>query len=98
MRIGVVILLNLLAMSSIAIAGETVTVLMVGTNTYRHVAIFKGSATDIYFTSDRGLANAKLKDLDPAMQKHFNYNPTNAAAIEQKQKTANALYYQQVSR
>jgi len=98
MRIGVVILLNLLAMASIAIAGETVSVLMVGTNTYSHAAIFKVSATDIYFTSDQGLANVKLKDLDPAMQKHFNYNPTNAVAIEQKQKAANALYYQEVSR
>ena len=98
MRIGVVILLNLLAMASIVIADETVQVLTVGTNTYRHVAIFKVSATDIYFTSDRGLANAKLKDLPPAIQKHFNYNPTNAATMEQKQKAGNALYYQQVSR
>ena len=98
MRIGVVILFNLFAMVSIAIADEALPVLVVGTNTYRHVAIFKVSATDIYFTSDRGMANAKLKDLDPAMRKHFNYNPTNAVAIEQKQKTGNALYYKQVSR
>ena len=97
MRIGVVILFNLFAMVSIAIADEALPVLVVGTNTYRHVAIFKVSATDIYFTSDRGMANAKLKDLDPGTQKHFNFNPTNAAAIERKQKAADALYFQEVS-
>jgi len=96
MRIGAAILLNLLAMASVAVADETLPVLVVGTNTYRHVAIFKVSATDIYFTSDRGMANAKLKDLDPALQKHFNFNPTNAAAIEQKQKDANVQYHLQV--
>lgn len=80
-------------MASMAIADETMSVLTVGTNAYKHVSIFKVSATDIYFTSDKGLANAKLKDLDREMQKHFNYNPTNAAAADQRQKAGNALYH-----
>jgi thiol-disulfide isomerase/thioredoxin len=95
MRIGVVILLNLLTMASVAVAGEKLPVLKAGNEVYSNVTIMSVSATDIYFTSNRGLANAKLKDLDSALQKHFNFNPTNAAAIEQKQKAANAEYHLQ---
>jgi thiol-disulfide isomerase/thioredoxin len=98
MCIGVAILLNLLAMASIAIAGEMLPVLKAGSEVYSNVTILSVSATDIYFTSNRGLANAKLKNLDPALQKHFNFNPTNAVAIERKHKTDNALYFQEVSR
>ena len=90
MRIGTAILLNLLAMASIATAGETLPVLKAGDEVYSNATILRVSVTDIYFTSDRGLANAKLKDLEPAIQKHFNFNRTNAAAVEQKQKEANA--------
>jgi thiol-disulfide isomerase/thioredoxin len=97
MRIGVAILLNLLAMASIAIADETLPELKAGDQTYTHVTIFKISATDIYFTSDKGMANAKLKDLTPELQKHFHFNSTNAVAIEQKQKAANVQYFQNVS-
>ena len=93
MRIGVAILLNLLAMASVAIADETLPVLKAGNEVYSNVTVLSVSATDIYFTSNRGLANAKLKDLDPALQKHFNFNPTNAAAIERKEKDANAEYH-----
>jgi predicted Zn-dependent protease len=60
--------------------------------TYSNVVVFKVSATDIYFTSNKGLANVKLKDLDSAMQKHFNFNPTNAAAVESDRVEADAQY------
>src|SRR5208282_4994258 len=86
MRIGVVILFNLLAMAPIAIADETLPVVKAGSEVYSNVTILGVSATDIYFTSNRGLANAKSKDLEPALQKHFNFKPTNAAAIEKKHK------------
>ena len=95
MRIGVVILLNLFAVACVAVAGETLPLLQAGDEVYSNVTIMSVSATDVYFTSSRGLANAKLKDLAPAMQKHFNYNPTNAAAIEQRQKADNATYHLQ---
>jgi thiol-disulfide isomerase/thioredoxin len=93
MRIGLVILLNLAAVASIARADETLPVLKAGDLTYSNVTVFKVSATDVYFTSDKGLGNAKLKDLNPELQKHFNYNPTNAAAVEKKQKAENDLYH-----
>jgi hypothetical protein len=39
------------------------------------------------------MANAKLKKLDPELQKHFHYNTTNAVAVEKKQIEANAQYH-----
>jgi len=95
MRIGVAILLNLFAVTFIAVSGEMLQLLQAGDEVYSNVTIMSVSATDVYFTSSRGLANAKLKDLAPTLQKHFNYNPTNAAAIEQRQKTDNATYHLQ---
>jgi thiol-disulfide isomerase/thioredoxin len=95
MRNGVAILLNLLAMASIAVADETLPVLKAGSEVYSNVTILSVSTTDIYFTSNRGLANAKLRDLAPALQKRFNFNPTNAASVERKQKAANAEYHLQ---
>jgi cytochrome c biogenesis protein CcmG/thiol:disulfide interchange protein DsbE len=95
MRIAIAILLNLLGMASIAIADEKMPVLKAGNDTYTNVTVFKVTVTDIYFTSDKGMANVKLKDLDRDLQKHFNFNPTNAVAIEQKQKADNAEYHLQ---
>jgi len=93
-----VVLLNLFMLTAVAVADETLPTLKVGKETYSHVNVFQVTATDIYFTSDQGLANAKLKDLDPGLQKHFNYNPTNAAAVEQKEKAANNLYHAEIAK
>jgi thiol-disulfide isomerase/thioredoxin len=97
MRIVVFLIFSLFA-AAIAFADESIPVLTVGTNTYRHVTVFKASATDIYFTSDRGLANVKLKDLGPDLQKGFNYNQTNAVAVEQRQKAGNDLYHVEIGK
>lgn len=94
----ILLLLDFVALASNAIADDTMSALTVGTNTYRHVVIFKVSATDIYFTSDEGLANVKLKDLDPAVQAQFNYNATNAAAVESRQKAENDLYHIEITK
>src|SRR5208282_30373 len=72
-------------MTSTAFADEKLPVLKVGSETYSNVTVTEVTATDIYFISDKGLANAKLKDLDPALQKHFHYNPAAAAAVEKQQ-------------
>jgi len=97
MRFGGFILLNLLAMASVAMADETLPTLQAAGQTYTRVTVFKVSATDIFFTCDQGMANVKLKDLSPEWQKHFHFNPASAAAIEQKQKADNARYYQAVA-
>src|SRR4029077_667489 len=43
-----------------------------------------------------GIGNAKLKQLTPEMQKHFGYDPAQAAATEQKRIAANTQYHTQV--
>ena len=65
MRTGLVILFNLLAMASIAIADETLPELKAGNQTYTHVTIFKLSATDIYFTSDKGIGQREIEGPHP---------------------------------
>jgi len=96
MRAGFVIALNLALMTSIVRADEKLTVLKVGNESFSNVTVLEVTATDIYFTSDRGMANAKLKDLNPELQKHFHYDATKAATVAQEQKTANAQYHQEL--
>jgi len=71
MRIGFLILLNLVLMTGTLLADEKLAVLHVGSQTYSNVLVTTVTATDIYFTSDQGMGNAKLKNLDPELQKHF---------------------------
>lgn len=78
--------------ASLALADEKLPLLKVGSDTYSNVTIFKVSASDIYFTSDKGIANVKLKNLDHDLQEHFHYNPDTAAEVQQKQTAANAQY------
>jgi thiol-disulfide isomerase/thioredoxin len=42
------------------------------------------------------MGNAKLKDLDPALQMHFQYDPQAARQAEQKRAAANAQYNQKL--
>ena len=58
--------------------------------TYKNVTVTTVTATDIYFTYDGGMGNVKLQNLSPALQEHFHYNATTAAAHEQQQALANA--------
>jgi hypothetical protein len=92
-RIRFVIILNLVFTALMVSADEYFPVLKAGSDIYSNVTITAVSATDIYFTYDRGLGNAKLKDLDPALQKHFQYDPEKARQLEQKQATANVQYH-----
>jgi cytochrome c biogenesis protein CcmG/thiol:disulfide interchange protein DsbE len=94
MRSISVILLSLLACG--ASADETLPVLKVGSETYSNVTVTTVSATDVFFTYDKGMGNAKLKDLDPALQNHFHFNANKAGAIEQKQAAANAAFHNQL--
>ena len=75
-------------------ADEKLPLLKVGSQTYSNVTVTTVSATDIYFISSQGMGNAKLKDLDPALQKHFHYDPAKVRAAEQKPRTGAALYQQ----
>ena len=97
MSLKAFVLFQLMAIAPVVLADETLSTLRAGTLVYSNVSVMKVSATDVYFTYTRdngiGMANAKLKDLDPALQKHFNYNAANAAAVEDKQARSNTQYH-----
>ena len=59
--------------------------LVVGTRSYRDVKVIGANATDLYFTHAEGIANVKLKHLDPALQKQFNYDAKASAEAERRQ-------------
>ena len=77
-----------------AAADEQLPALKVGKEVYTNVTVIKVTEVDISFMHARGMDNAKLKDLEPAWQKHFNYDPVKAAAVQQQQNQANAQYRQ----
>ena len=93
MRAGVFIVLGLVAAVWPARANEKLPVLQAGTTVYSNVTVTTVTPTDIYFTYPGGMGNAKLKDLNPGLQKHFHYNPAKAGEAEQKQAAANAQYH-----
>jgi len=62
---------------------EHLDTLNVGNDVYKNVTITRVSTTDIYFTHSKGMANVKLKNLTPEMQKHFGFDDAKAKAIEQ---------------
>ena len=66
--------------------------LKIGSETYTKVTVTSVTATDLYFTHSRGMGTAKLKDLEPAMQQHFHFDPAKAAARTAEQTQGNALY------
>ena len=78
MRAASVLILGLAITALTAFGDEKLPVLTAGGETYSNVTVIKVSATDIYFISDKGLANTKLKNLSPALQQHFHYNPAAA--------------------
>jgi protein disulfide-isomerase len=79
-------------------ADEKLPLLKDGSDVYSNVTVLSSTATDVYFTydngkNDKGMANAKLKDLSPELQKYFHYSAAKAVAVQQKQAAANSQYY-----
>jgi len=64
----------------------------VGSLTYSNVTVLRVTDTDIYFTHDYGIANAKLKYLESELQRAFDYNPETAARAERLQKQEDSLF------
>jgi hypothetical protein len=91
-----VLVLCLAGLTLPVLADERLPLLKVGSQTYSNVTVTTVTATDIYFISSQGMGNAKLKNLDPALQKHFHYDPAKIQATEQKPMTGAALYQLQV--
>jgi protein disulfide-isomerase len=80
------------------VADEYLPVIKAGNNVYSNVTVTVVTTTDVYFTYAGGMGNAKLKDLNPDLQKHFQYDPVKAGAVQQKQAVANTQYHLQVLR
>jgi len=85
---------GLLAVISFSATAATLSLpfLKVGSVTYSNVTIIGANSTDLYFNHDQGIGNVKLKYVDPALQKRFNYDPAKAAEAEQQKAEADALY------
>jgi hypothetical protein len=71
---------------------EKLPVLKSGGDVYSNVTVTTVTATDVYFNYAGGLGNAKLKNLDPEMQKHFHFDPVKAGAAEKSQTEATAQF------
>lgn len=96
MRFRVLSILFLLAAALSVRADDKLPLLKAGADVYSNVTVTAVSATDVYFTHSGGMGNAKLKDLDPELQKHFNYNPVQADVAAKKQAAANSEFRQQI--
>lgn len=92
MRYVIVLFLLLLTARFVTFAEEQFATLKVGSETYTQVTITTITKTAIYFSHSRGLGTAKLKDLDPALQEHFHFNPAEAAAKQAEQAEGNVRY------
>jgi len=88
----VLITIGLMTVATGALADVKLPVLKTGSQVYSNVTILNANATDIYFIHARGMGNAKLKDLEPDLQKRFRYDAAKASSAEQKQVEANAAY------
>jgi len=95
MRAKGFIALSLIVAVWVARADEKLPGLNAGGVIYSNVTVTTVTATDIYFTHARGMANVKLSKLDPTLQKHFGYNSAKASEAEQKQAAANIQYHLQ---
>jgi len=82
----------LIVSAGVAFADETLPILEVGSEVYTNVTVTSVSATDVYFSFAGGMGNAKLRNLTPDLQKHFNFNAAKAGEIEQKQREGNAQF------
>jgi len=77
-------------------ADEKFAVLQAGGETYTNVIVTSVSATDVYFTYSGGMANVKIKQLSPDLQKHFSFDPKKAKEKELKQAENQARYHDEL--
>lgn len=71
--------------------------LVVHARTYTNVTVLAYNTTHVFFTYAGGSAGVKLKDLDPELQKRFNYDPAAAAEAEKQQAADEARYQESIA-
>lgn len=87
------IFLAMLLMLHLSVRGaDTFDTLTIGSTTYKNVVIIGFNVTDVYFKHDGGIANARLRHLQPELQKKFHYNATVAERAEAEQAAQNASF------
>jgi protein disulfide-isomerase len=77
-------------------ADEHFAVLQAGSEVYSNVTVTSVSATDVYFTFTGGMANVKIKELSPDLQRHFSFDPEKAKEAELQQAENQARYHDQL--
>ena len=82
----------LLAGCSLLAAPLKMQTLAVGSTTFTNVTILGANATDLFFTYNQGIMNVKLRYLDAALQKQFDYDPARADSIERKQAAEDLIF------
>ena len=75
-----------------ASGSDTLPLLKAGDEVYTNVTITTVTATDIYFSHSKGMGNAKLKDLEPELQKRFKFDAAKGRVMEQQQALSTALF------
>jgi thiol-disulfide isomerase/thioredoxin len=90
------LILILAGISVAAKADEKFPILQAGSETYTNVTVTSVSATDVYFTFAGGMANVKIKNLSPDLQKHFGFDPNKAKEAELKAAENQAKYHDQL--
>jgi cytochrome c biogenesis protein CcmG, thiol:disulfide interchange protein DsbE len=75
-------------------AEEQLETLKVGAVSYSNVVVLSVNATDVYFRHQGGMANVRLRLLEPELQKRFHYDPARASQMEREQQF-NSLNYRQ---
>jgi hypothetical protein len=71
--------------------------LTVGSVTYSNVTVFGANSTDLFFSSDSGVSNVKLKYLSPELQKEFHYDAKAGEKAEAKQIQDDKTYQQNLA-
>jgi thiol-disulfide isomerase/thioredoxin len=87
----------LLVASFTAFADDSFPTLKVGSEVYSNVTITTVTATDLYFSHAKGMGNAKLKNLDPELQRRFKFDPAKSREVEQRQAADTARYQMAVA-
>lgn len=95
--LALAVALAVIGSSLVSRADEHLDTLKIGSDVYTNVTVTRVSATDVYFTFPGGMANAKLKSLDPELQRHFGYNVSAAKAAEKLQHPGPVEYHFRVA-
>lgn len=82
----------LLAISLLAAEPIKFDQLKVGSQVYSNVTVVGRNASEVFFTHTKGMANVKMKYLEPDAQKRLNFDPKAADAAEREHMQEDATF------